>query len=399
MGATASRADATTGVRGARRSGYLPSFDGWRALAIVAVLMAHDEPWSFRGHSNAAWHEYGGLGVFLFFAISGLLVCTRILEDEALLGQFRVRDFYIRRLCRIQPAALVYVATIALLSWLGIARERVPALLGALFLYQNYLYHVADTTGRWFLTGHFWTLSVEEHFYLLLSALMFWFRRGRVLVFAACVAGLWVWTRAATSFTTIYDLQNCGRYTEFLLRYLMVPAMFALLLQRKPVREGVVRTLLPWVAILGTVVVKEAAYLIDSVTLGRQPSFLNWMLNRPPLLFFGFGFWVVATMLHPQSLTTRLLEWAPLRFVGRLSYSLYLWHPLFFIGGLASVGLHAPRWMFLTERPWRYVATFGMALLSFYLVEKPMIRLGHRLAPPATPGHRDLTEPGDARGG
>ena len=52
-------------VSGGNRSGYLPSLDGWRALAIVAVLMDHDGPWSLFRHSNAEWHEYGGWGVYL----------------------------------------------------------------------------------------------------------------------------------------------------------------------------------------------------------------------------------------------------------------------------------------------------------------------------------------------
>ena len=68
-----------------------------------------------------------------------------------------------------------------------------------------------------------------------------------------------------------------------------------------------------------------------------------------------------------------------------------MWHTLFVIGGHAAVGIHTPWLLVLTERPWRYAATAVMAMLSFYLVEKPMIRLGHRPAPPATPGHQDLS--------
>ena len=377
-------------VRRVGRSGYLPSLDGWRGLAILAVLMDHDDPWSFHGHSNAAWHEYGGWGVYLFFAISGLLVCTRILEEESTLGTFRVRDFYIRRIFRIQPAALVYVAAIALLSWAGVTHERPSALLGALFLYQNYLFHLSDTTGRWYLTGHFWTLSVEEHFYLLLSLLLFWFRRARVRIFTAVVVTVWLWCRVATHFLTIYNPADSGRYTEFVLRYLLVPAIVALLLRRPGVREFAVRFLHPWVVFLGTVLAKQVLLLVRPLPIEDRHSFLFWVLDHPPVLFFAFQFWVVATMLHPQSWTTRVLEWRPLRYLGRLSYSIYLWHVLFLAGGVPAIGIHAPWLLFLTERPWRYLATFGMALLSFYLVEKPMIRLGHRLAPPATPGHRDL---------
>jgi len=95
-------------------------------------------------------------------------------------------------------------------------------------------------------------------------------------------------------------------------------------------------------------------------------------------------------MLHPRSLTTRFLETAPMRFLGRFSYSIYLWHVLFF--SLRDIGstITSPTLRFVSGQPWRYIATLAAASLSYYFVEKPLIRLGHRLAPPATPGHADL---------
>jgi peptidoglycan/LPS O-acetylase OafA/YrhL len=66
------------------KSGYLPSLDGWRAIAILGVMMTHDQPWVVLGHSNINWKGFGGWGVHLFFAISGILICTRILEEEKL---------------------------------------------------------------------------------------------------------------------------------------------------------------------------------------------------------------------------------------------------------------------------------------------------------------------------
>ena len=351
--------------------------------------MDHDEPWTFRRHSNARFHEYGGWGVFLFFAISGFLVCTRILEDEALLGRFRVRDFYIRRLFRIQPAAIFYLAVIALLSLLGIAHERVSALLGGLFLYQNYLFDVTDVTGRWFLTGHFWTLAIEEHFYLLLSLLLLCFKKHRVQVFTVCLVLLYVYQRITFHYR-LYSPLTSPRHTELNLQYLLTPALFALLLRREQIREFTVRYLRPWVAFLGTIVMKQIWWLTHPLPAGMHPTLLSWILYPPIGLFYAFGFWVVATVLHPGSWTTRLLELKPLRYVGRLSYSLYLWHVPFFIGASHVVGFHTPWLLTLTERPWRYVATAVMTLASYYFIEKPFIRLGHRLAPPATPGHADL---------
>lgn len=113
------------------------------------------------------------------------------------------------------------------------------------------------------------------------------------------------------------------------------------------------------------------------------------IVNRD-LLFYGSALLVVAVMLNPRSLSTRFLELPPIRFAGRLSYSIYLWHILFFIPIYLGDLVHSPVLTALSARPWKYVATAITALLSYYLIEKPLIRIGHRLAPPATQGHADL---------
>lgn len=351
--------------------------------------MAHDGPWMLGRHSTVNFHGFGGWGVFLFFAISGFLVCTRILQDEASTGRFRIGGFYARRIFRIQPAATVYVAAIALLSALGLAHQRTSSLFGALFMYQNYLFNSADTSGSWFLTGHFWTLAVEEHFYLLLSLVLFTFHRYRTAVFSILVAGIYIWQRFVIHFS-LYNPYTSGRRTDWMLDYLFVPALFAVLLRHKPVVEFAKQYLQPWIVFCGTAMLKLITEWIDPVSAYERQSRTLVMAHHPILWLYGCGFWVVATVLHPHSLTTRLLEWKPIRFIGRLSYSLYLWHVLFFVMDNSSIGIHAPWLLFLGSRPWRYVATLVFALASYYGVEKPFIRLGHRLAPPATPGHADL---------
>jgi peptidoglycan/LPS O-acetylase OafA/YrhL len=96
-------------------------------------------------------------------------------------------------------------------------------------------------------------------------------------------------------------------------------------------------------------------------------------------------------MLHPRSWSTRVLELRPLRFIGRISYSIYLWHILFYSAiDLPPVSSHVL--LVLSERPWKYVCTLVVAVASYYLIEKPLVRMGHRLAPPATAGHKDLAD-------
>jgi len=357
------------------RPGYLPSLDGWRAIAILGVMAVHDVPIVIGGHSLERLQSYGGEGVMLFFAISGVLICSRIFEEETLTGRFHLKSFYVRRVFRIQPAALVYLAAIAVLMLCGILHQHWKYWLGALFLYQNFLYHpgAADTVYGSF-TGHFWTLAVEEHFYLLISLVLFFVKRHRIAVFLGLLAAIEIGHKIGMHYTS----EPLIRRTYWQIQMLLVPSLAALLLRGPKVRAAVVRWMHPGLVLLITVALLTGAWFYS------PHSFTT-------ILIYSFTFLVVATMLHPKSWSTRVLEWQPLRFFGRISYSVYLWHVLFYAGKNEGV-VNSHVLTMLNERPWKYVCTLIVALASYYLVEKPLVRMGHRLAPPATAGHKDLAD-------
>src|ERR1700722_12610748 len=134
----------------------IPTLDGWRAIAISMVLWAHASGTIFyHGHplSDIHWLRIGQNGVSIFFVLSGFLITSKLLEDCDL------KKFYIRRAFRILPVVLCYFV---LVSILGVATSKEVA-ASALF-YRNYL--PVEWQTQWF-TSHFWSLAVEEHFYLL----------------------------------------------------------------------------------------------------------------------------------------------------------------------------------------------------------------------------------------
>lgn len=357
------------------RPGYLPSLDGWRAIAILGVLGIHDVPIVIGGHSLQWLQDYGGEGVMLFFAISGLLICSRIFEEEALTGRFHLKSFYVRRVFRIQPAALAYLAVIGGLTLCGVLHEHWKYWLGALFLYQNFLYHPGAADGlHGFFTGHFWTLAVEEHFYLLISLVLFFCKRRRI----AILVGMLLAVKIGHKIGMHYTSEPLIRRTYWQIQMLLFPSLAALLLREPKVRAAAVRWLRPWPVLLVT------AALVAGAQMYAPPKVST-------ILMYSFTFLVVATMLHPKSWSTRGLEWRPLRFLGRISYSIYLWHVLFYSAkDGAPVSSHVL--LVLSERPWKYVCTLVVAVASYYLIEKPLVRMGHRLAPPATAGHKDLAD-------
>ena len=237
-------------------------------------------------------------------------------------------------------------------------------------------------------TGHFWTLAVEEHFYILLSLLLFFVRRYRIAVFAALLIVILAAQKVALRHG-LFSFDVSARRTYWLIQLLLWPALVALLLRVPGIRKICERWFQPWVILGGTLLLVLARESIDLRHVVWNPFAGDFSLQRQTI-FRLFPLWLVATMLHPRSWTTRLLELPPLRFLGRLSYSVYLWHVFFFhltseqvtFGPLRSLGL----------RPAKYILTAIAAVLSYYFIEKPFIRLGHRLAPPATAGRLDMVD-------
>jgi peptidoglycan/LPS O-acetylase OafA/YrhL len=357
------------------KSGYLATLDGWRAIAIVSVMVFHDHVRRLGPITTDFLHRYGGLGVPLFFGISGLLITTRLLEEERLFGAFSLKGFYLRRMFRIQPAALLFLGMMVLAHLVFHLPFVYKGLVEALCLVRN----VANWNGTlpgMRITEHFWSLSIEEQFYLVLPCLLFFIRarRHRLAVLFVAASGFFCWTVVAPH-RLAYYIEIRGHHTELNLHGLLFGSGLAVLVSSPKTREIVRRLMLPS-ALIGVCV---------ALTLLRA-----WAHHYDIVwITAAFPFLVLSTVLHPRSLPGRLLEWAPLRFIGRISYSLYLWQQLFM--GVAHFAA-GTSFDWVDYAPVNYLLTFAAALLSFYFIEKPAIRLGHRLAPPPTPGRSDLEE-------
>lgn len=344
------------------RSFYLPSLDGWRAVAILSVILYHSTLHQ-RGLFSTWWAwRFGYRGVDVFFAISGLLITSRLLEQESRSGRILLRDFYLRRAFRILPPALVYLLAIASLAKLGLIHVSAPEWFASLFFYRNYssLFHIERMLHLPWFTTHFWSLSVEEHFYFLLPTLLV-LTRGKVRV---AILGL-------VSFCVIVHRQlelthrlwfSIQFHTDVRLDALMIPALFAVLSRSEVYGERFNSLIRKW----------HFAFILAALL------FVWWRegsgLQQTAIAFIMPGI-VLGTVLKQKSLATRILEWGPLRWVGRISYSLYLWQQLFFVQRfLESRPLGR-----LQAWPLNLVLTFLLAVLSYYCVERPLVRLGHRV--------------------
>jgi len=345
-----------------KNPGYIPTLDGWRALAIVLVLLGHYAP--PLGFFPRVLGGVGGIGVTVFFGISGLLIGTLLLRERELTGRIDFKGFYLRRCFRILPVAWVFLLVVA------VARQLTPLptndrdLWSAGLFLRNY---VGADTGT---AQHFWSLAVEEHFYMILPLLMACFGvRSLRGVCLGVAAGTLVWRLANTAHPIWTGPADLFR-TDYRIDALFDGVLAAIAL-RQPWSRRFLEALRPaplyGVALAGIGISR----LVSSVNVSR-----SLVAASIPLLLLG-------GVLFPATPLARVLELRWMRFGGRISYSLYIWQGLYTNNGLGLLG---------PERMWvlNVAALLGTALMSYFLLERPLIRVGHRLSRPASRGRPEL---------
>jgi peptidoglycan/LPS O-acetylase OafA/YrhL len=314
----------------------IPSLDGLRAISISLVLAGH---WAeLRYHSDVAG-AFANLGVRIFFVISGYLITTLLLKEQQKTSTIQLREFYVRRAYRILPAAMAFMLPVFVIFWNQLRWYHIAA--AALYL-ANF-----DYAHPWFL-GHLWSLSVEEQFYFLWpGVLKKWFRhRVAILIGVVGFAPLY---RVAC-----HLLQLHGRADETfpaVADVLAIGCLLAILQSRLPK----IRTV--WAGVMLLPVVFVPAYLgLLHFHVTLLLLFILW-----PILHCS----IAGVLLYAVQNPYRFLNAKPVVWLGKISYSLYLWQQLFVYGE--------------HPKPWYFVA-FALALAgaSYYLVEEPMLRLRER---------------------
>jgi peptidoglycan/LPS O-acetylase OafA/YrhL len=303
----------------------------------------------------------GPRGVDIFFGISGFLICSRLLVEWRKTGQIDLTDFYIRRTFRIMPPLFVYIGVIIVLTAVGCLDVGWWSILSALTFWRNYLPGRLDIHG--FPVAHTWSLGVEEHFYLFWPVTLILLATRRRAAWAALGIALVVAVWRTISLR-IYPLSWMFWRTDLRIDGLLWGAWIALVVDDPVWRARLTRWITPgvWLALAGV-------FMIVVMIPFQLPMLSQfWIAILVPFLLIG-------TVLWPESPAGRILEWRPLRWIGRLSYSLYLWQQLFLIRpeDRQALGL-------LQTFPLNWLAAFACALASHHLIERPFIRLGRNVA-------------------
>jgi peptidoglycan/LPS O-acetylase OafA/YrhL len=337
------------------RTDYLRSLDGLRAISIALVLLGHLSGTSGFLHVNLGVGDYAHLGVVIFFVISGFLITRLLLSEHRRNGCVSLKLFYARRSLRLFPASYAFIACVATLSLAGIVHLK-PA-----DLWHSVTYTVNYLPGRSWHIGHLWSLSVEEQFYLLWPFAFVMLGPRRATWVAAVVVLFGPIARAGARVflvdTPYRDLEMFPMVADSIAMGCLL-ATLSSWLERQDWYLKFFRPVVS-VGLFGLILVinRYMAYTVVSV-LGS--SIINIIL---------------AILIHRSVYCSRdrigeVLNWKPIVFVGSLSYSLYLWQQLF-------LNRYSNIWV--NKFPANLAFVIATSLASYYLLEKPVLKLRHRL--------------------
>lgn len=355
------------------RLSYVAGLDGVRAFAVAAVIAYH----------AGVTHVTGGfLGVDVFFCLSGFLITSLLLGEARHTGTIRLGQFWARRARRLLPALFLVLCFVGLLSWLVAPQGTYPGLrldsLSTLLYVANW--HFILEGSSYFKAAlapspltHTWSLAIEEQFYVvwpLLVLVLVKFRKAPAALLVVSVLGALASTAwMARLFTPGADptrlYYGTDTHAMTLLSGAALAAALALLAGRRDPSTlragGAMGIVVQAAGIAGASVLCAMALKVTGET--------NW-LYRGGFLLTGIATAAVilSVVTAPRGPLAAVLGFAPIRFVGRISYGLYLWHyPLFIWLDHERTGLFGIRLLAL-----RLVVTFAVATASFYLVERPV---------------------------
>ena len=336
---------------------HLPTLDGLRAVAVLLVILLH-----------AGLPSPGGLGVLMFFVLSGFLITWLLLKENASAGTISISDFYFRRVLRIFPAFYVYAVFAIVLGVFVVRRIVWPQVIASLLYVNNYYQAIHGDPSTGF--SHTWSLGVEEQFYLTWPALFILLRRDMPnfrRVVSALIVGAWVY-RAILQF--VFNVHQGWFYEAFDTRFdhLLVGCLLALLLFKAPKQRWA-----QWERLCS-----NGSLLLGACVLLAFSAYLEFLYNpgyRDSIAFIVDPLLVAALIpmliAQRERIAVRWLESAPVKYVGRISYSAYLYQQW----------VTEPVMKLLRGLPLllRVALTVGAVLVaascSYYVIERPFLRL------------------------
>ncbi len=340
-----------------QESQQLPGLNGLRALAVAAVIVSH----VFFGRTDIYILRFlsGGWGVTLFFVISGFLITTLLLGEFRRLGKIDIQGFYLRRAVRILPPAYFFLFCVFILTASEVIDVSSASLLSALLFLKNL--PIPGVPYDWHL-GHFWSLAVEEQYYMMLPIILL--VAGRYI---STISLLMIILSLAATFLSFHVFKyslSVKLVAAFTLHQvpLLIGTLFALLNARHPDVKQKISS--PIVALcLG----------LSMLSLSTENMLLPNLVK--PLFAALFAATAILGAINTaDGILGWLLNNAVTDFIGRISYSLYLWQQLFTSESIIRTELDE-----IYTTPLNLLAILTFAVGSYYIIERPLFKVRRRL--------------------
>jgi len=341
------------------KTGYIPYIDGARGIAIAFVVLSH---------AGLGKIIPGKFGVTLFFFLSGYLITRLLLAEMQEKGRIDFGSFYLRRLFRLYPALLVMIGFSVIAAKIMAYPLPMTDVWASLFYYTNYYIGwfrtPVEDAGR--VLDILWSLSVEEHFYLAFPLLLQIFSKPKKIAWfllALCIASLAIrWFTYEQFYPAVEDAAGriyFSTHTRF--DSIIWGCLAALLLFGLESKQYIAQLKKNWVFAIGIL------FILLSFAIRNDLFRQTWLYS-----FQGMGLFLTipAIGLFKNPLLKNLLSHPAMIFVGKISYSLYLFHWI-----VSKLGNH-----YFVEWSWQWQLFFWpltllLSIGSYYLIEQPFVGL------------------------
>ena len=360
-----------------KKTKYLPSIDSLRAIAVIAVIIYH---------IDANYLPGGFLGVDLFFVLSGYLISSLIIKEYKSTGTVNLYNFYVRRARRLLPAVYfmitVVLIIITLFNGVLLKKSYLDALFG--YIYSSnwwYIFHKLDyfdSFGSQSPFKHLWSLAIEEQFYMFFPLIFLIFNRKSksnnsnsklnknfiYVVLSLILVSL-------IAHILLFDINNINRIyfgTDTRAFSLLVGVVGAILYpmdrlsERTTKKDNMIYSIVSLVSIL----------VLIGIMINTS-EYNTWLYRGGFLLVAIIGLIIIISSGRQYTFMSKLLSFKPFVFIGKISYSLYLWHFPILVVTTPVSEIGNPNLFYVTLR---IVLIILVATGSYMFVETPIRKLG-----------------------
>lgn len=324
----------------------MPSLDGLRAISILLVLLSHCLGTHGFPQLPSRWFALGDFGVRIFFVISGFLITSILIRELDGTQTISLSRFYIRRAMRLLPALYVYIGVVVLLAYAGIVRVTDRDIAFGLTYSMNF-----DTVPGWNF-GHFWSLAIEEQFYLLWPFGLLLLRTRRAA--AKFLAGVLIvdpFIRIASHY--VGPAFNFFVWTDALGSGCLLALLRTELADNRHYRRVLESR---WFFLVPTI-----ALLCNYIPSTK----LSWLFGVT-IMNVSIAMTIDWAMRNTTGIAGRFLNQPAISFLGVASYSIYVWQQVF-------IDRHADNWF--NVFPVNVALALAAAMMSYLLIECPCLRL------------------------